>query len=129
MQRVGARPSSLRFQRSKGATNLPHSGQEIVVPASIANLGPGFDTLGVAVSLYLRVRIADVVDDGRSRLACRFADGPLGGPNRIEEAFEDFRRGGVGVRRSLSMYGATFRSEADSAAAPRQRLPGFGLAS
>jgi homoserine kinase len=65
-------------------------GQEIVVPASIANLGPGFDTLGVAVTLYLRVRIADVVDDGRGRLECRFAGGPLGGPNRIEEAFERF---------------------------------------
>ena len=65
-------------------------GQEILVPASIANLGPGFDTLGVAVTLYLRVRIADVVDDGRGRLECRFAGGPLGGPNRIEEAFERF---------------------------------------
>jgi homoserine kinase len=72
MQRVGAR---LR------------AGLEISVPASIANLGPGFDTLGVAVDLYLRLRIANVVNDGRGRLECRFADGPLGGPNRIETAF------------------------------------------
>src|SRR5574339_338203 len=63
------------------------TGEEIAVPASISNLGPGFDTLGVAVSLYLRVRVAAVVDDGRGRLECRFSDGPLGGPNRIEEAF------------------------------------------
>jgi len=70
-----------------GATSLPRVGQEIVVPASISNLGPGFDTLGVAVSLYLRVRIVRVVDDGRRRLECRFENGPLGGPNRIEEAF------------------------------------------
>jgi len=75
MQRLGA-----RLRR----------GQEIVVPGSISNLGPGFDTLGVAVSLYLRVRIAGIVDDRRGRLECRFVDGPLGGPNRIEEAFLEF---------------------------------------
>jgi homoserine kinase len=78
MQRVGAR---LR------------AGHEISVPASIANLGPGFDTLGVAVDLYLRVRVANVVDDGRGRLECRFADGPLGGPNRIDTAFRAFPAG------------------------------------
>jgi homoserine kinase len=64
------------------------AGREIVVPASISNLGPGFDTLGIAVALYLRVRVADVIADGRGRLECRFADGPLGGPNRIETAFK-----------------------------------------
>jgi homoserine kinase len=74
------------MQRVTG-TVRPRSGQEIVVPASIANLGPGFDTLGVAVGLYLRVRVAKVVRDGRGQLECRFADGPLGGPNRIEAAF------------------------------------------
>ncbi len=78
MQRVGAR---LR------------AGREIRVPASIANLGPGFDTLGVAVDLYLRVRVANVVDDGRGRLECRFAEGPLGGPNRIDTAFRAFPAG------------------------------------
>src|SRR5262245_14421810 len=66
-------------------------GTEITVPASISNLGPGFDTLGVAVSLYLRVRVASLVNDGRGRLECRFASGPLGGPNRIEQAFQDVR--------------------------------------
>jgi homoserine kinase len=66
-------------------------GTEITVPASISNLGPGFDTLGVAVSLYLRVRVASFVNDGRGRLECRFASGPLGGPNRIEQAFQEFR--------------------------------------
>jgi homoserine kinase len=64
------------------------AGREIVVPASISNLGPGFDTLGIAVALYLRVRVADVIADGRGRLQCRFTDGPLGGPNRIETAFK-----------------------------------------
>jgi homoserine kinase len=60
---------------------------DIVVPASIANLGPGLDTLGLAVGLYLRVRVTAVIEDGRGRLACRFLDGPLGGPNRIQRAF------------------------------------------
>jgi homoserine kinase len=65
--------------------------REIAVPASIANLGPGLDTLGLAVSLYLRVRVTAIVDDGRGRLACRFVDGPIGGPNRIERAFKALR--------------------------------------
>ena len=30
---------------------------EIKVPGSIANLGPGFDTLGLAVQLYLRLQV------------------------------------------------------------------------
>jgi len=63
------------------------AGREIVVPASIANLGPGFDTLGIAVALYLRVRVTEVIADGRGRLVCRFADGQPVGPNRIEKAF------------------------------------------
>ena len=67
------------------------SSREIVVPASIANLGPGLDTLGLAVSLYLRVRVTDVVDDGRGRLTCRFLDGPIGGPNGIERGFKALR--------------------------------------
>jgi homoserine kinase len=65
--------------------------REIVVPASIANLGPGLDTLGLAVSLYLRVRVTAVLDDGRGALRCRFVDGPIGGPNRIERAFTSLR--------------------------------------
>lgn len=63
----------------------PH---EVAVPASIANLGPGLDTLGLAVGLYLRVTVTNVVDDGAGRLICRFCDGPLGGPNRIQQGFD-----------------------------------------
>ena len=63
------------------------TGTEIAVPASIGNLGPGFDTLGLAVSLYLRVRVARVVPDGRGRLVCRFADGVPASPNLIARAF------------------------------------------
>ncbi len=73
------------------AARLRGKGTEIVVPASIANLGPGLDTLGLAVALYLRVTVTAVSDDGRGGLACRFLDGPIGGPNRIERAFKALR--------------------------------------
>jgi homoserine kinase len=77
------------MQRLKAQTG--GAPREIVVPASIANLGPGLDTLGLAVSLYLRVRVTAIVDDGRGRLKCRFVDGPIGGPNAIERAFKAVR--------------------------------------
>jgi homoserine kinase len=73
------------------ATRARGPAREIVVPASIANLGPGLDTLGLAVTLYLRVRVTEIVQDGRGRLRCRFLDGPLRGPNRIERAFKALR--------------------------------------
>ena len=78
-----SRGDGRRMQRVKGGS----ASREIVVPASIANLGPGLDTLGLAVGLYLRVRVTRVIDDGLGRLTCRFAGGPLGGPNRIQRAF------------------------------------------
>jgi homoserine kinase len=64
---------------------------EIVVPASISNLGPAFDALSVAVDLYLRVRIAD--GDGRKpdSLETEFTRLPPGGPNRVEAAFRAAR--------------------------------------
>ena len=76
MQRVAARRGR--------KTPVP---RDVIVPGSIANLGPGFDTLGIAVALYLRVRVTAVSEDGRGTLTCRFLDGPIGGPNRIEEGF------------------------------------------
>src|SRR5205085_11592574 len=61
--------------------------RELRVPASIGNVGPGFDTLGLAVALYLTVRVRDIASDGRGRLVCRFLDGAPQGKNRIEQAF------------------------------------------
>jgi homoserine kinase len=58
---------------------------EIKVPASIANIGPGFDTLAVAVRLYLRLR-AQVVP-GEGELHFEFVDSRLDGENYIERAF------------------------------------------
>ena len=63
------------------------TGTEIAVPASIGNLGPGFDTLGLAVSLYLRVRVTQVAADGKARLVCRFVDGAPAASNLIARAF------------------------------------------
>ena len=75
------------------ASSLPGSGVslssiapfEIKVPGSIANLGPGFDTLGVAVQLYLRLSVTPL--PGNNELRFRFIDGGPGGENYIERAF------------------------------------------
>jgi len=61
---------------------------DVVVPGSVANLGGGFDTLGVAVQLYLRVRIVDVSDDGAGRLTVVQSTPPVRGKNAVERSFE-----------------------------------------
>ena len=63
------------------------TGAEITVPGSIANLGPGLDTLAVAVQLYLRVRITRVSASERGSLHFDFGPIQLAGENRIETAF------------------------------------------
>jgi homoserine kinase len=59
-----------------------------VVPASVANLGGGFDTLAVAVQLYLRVRIIDVRPDGGGRLTVVRSIPSVRGRNAVERAYE-----------------------------------------
>src|SRR5262249_46949806 len=61
---------------------------DVVVPGSVANLGGGFDTLGVAVRLYLRVRIVDIRDDGGSRLTVVQSTPSVRGKNAVERSFE-----------------------------------------
>ena len=63
---------------------------EIKVPASIANLGPGFDTLAVAVQLYLRLTVRTI--PGHDRLEFHFFDHQLCGENYIERAFRFLAR-------------------------------------
>ena len=58
---------------------------EIRVPASIANLGPGFDTLAVAVQLYLNLNVT--ILDGTNELTFEFPDCQIDGENYIERAF------------------------------------------
>lgn len=65
--------------------------QEIVVPGSISNLGPAFDTLAVAVDLYLRVRVAARDAARRDELETEFVGAPPPGANRVEEAFRAAR--------------------------------------
>jgi homoserine kinase len=63
-------------------------GDEVVVPGSVANLGGGFDTLGVAVQLYLRATIVEVREDGGSKLVVARSVPPVSGQNALERAFE-----------------------------------------
>jgi homoserine kinase len=60
----------------------------VLVPASVANFGAGFDTLAVAVQLYLRVRILDVRHDGAARLTVVRSSPLVRGRNALERAFE-----------------------------------------
>lgn len=62
----------------------------ITVPGSIANLGPGFDVLAVAVQLYLRLNVTIV--DGSEKLEFNFVDQQLTGENYIERAFRFLAR-------------------------------------
>lgn len=64
----------------------------MLVPASVANLGGGFDTLAVAVQLYMRVRIVDVRHGGEARLTVVRSMPPVRGRNAVERAFEAVAR-------------------------------------
>ena len=55
------------------------------VPASSANLGPGFDTLAAAVSLYLEV---DVEETGEFAVISELPGVPLDRSNLVVQAFE-----------------------------------------
>ncbi len=59
---------------------------EIRVPASIANLGPGFDTLAVAVQLYLNLCVTEL--KGTNELQFDFNGLKIDGENYIERAFQ-----------------------------------------
>lgn len=61
------------------------SGFEIKIPASLANLGPGFDTLAVAVQLYLKLSVKR--QPGANELKFQFVGCRLDGENYIERAF------------------------------------------
>lgn len=81
-------------------------GSELVVPGSISNLGPGFDALSVAVQLYMRVRVVEILPGSPDVFDAAFLGAPPGGENRIEVAFRRAAasRGGAapGVRIEIS---------------------------
>jgi homoserine kinase len=62
------------------------------VPGSVANLGGGFDTLGVAVQLYLRATITDIRDDEGTRLVVTRSTPAVNGQNALEKAFDAMAR-------------------------------------
>jgi homoserine kinase len=62
-------------------------GAVIAVPASSANLGPGFDTLAVALRLYLRLRVCAVLDGPTSGLEFDLCGTRLDGDNYVERSF------------------------------------------
>jgi len=66
---------------------LVDTNTHIAVPASVANLGPGFDTLAVAVQLYLRVTIVEVKADGLGRVAALRSYPAMPVENGIERAY------------------------------------------
>lgn len=74
---------------------------EITVPASIANLGPGLDTLAVAVQLYLRVRARRI--SGTNELLFDFRNFQLNGSNCIERAFRHLAERGSAAFPSLEI--------------------------
>ncbi len=63
------------------------TGERIAVPASISNLGPGFDALSVAVRLYLEVEIVDVNPSAPNALDFDFGGIVVPGENRIARGF------------------------------------------
>ena len=65
---------------------------EIIVPGSIANLGPGLDTLAVAIQLYLRVRVRSVSSQEPGRLQFAFGTTHFPPENRIETSFRFLSR-------------------------------------
>ena len=120
---------------------------EVAVPGSIGNVGPGFDTLGLAVALYLRVRIVRIVPDGRGEAGFRFIDNPPLGDNRIRGAFEFVgprtrrppsievevrsripQRAGLGSSAAATVAGLRLRELVDGRKLPEQALLAAGSA-
>ena len=79
-------------EEAAGAAESAAGRELVVIPGSVANLGSGFDTLGVAVQVYLRARIVDVQHDAGSRLVVVRSEPPVRGNNAIERAFHALAR-------------------------------------
>ena len=82
-------PVANRVSEGQGLLHGPVSllNREVVVPGSTSNLGPGFDAIGLALQLYLRLRIVAIDEKRRRNISWSFIDRPLTGENAIERAF------------------------------------------
>jgi homoserine kinase len=58
----------------------------------VGNLGSGFDTLAVAVRLYLRLRVVEIRDDGAATLTVVKSTPATRGKNAVERAYEAIAR-------------------------------------
>ena len=100
----------LHYPRSSagGSIMRTHEDEVVVrVPGSIANLGPGFDTLAVAVQLYLTLHVR--LAPGEGELRFEFVNQRLDGENYIERAFRFIAaRHGFPFPLSTSRWRATF---------------------
>lgn len=70
-------------------------GLRLSIPASTSNLGPGFDFLGLALALFLDLRVIGRAEDGRTRfveLEGTAADWPQGEANLVQLAFDHVLR-------------------------------------
>ncbi len=83
-------------------------GTEIVVPGSIANLGPAFDAMSVAVQLYLRLSVIDVDPSSADAIEWVFDGTAPAGENRIDTAFQRARS-----RSGKSLPGLRVRVDSD----------------
>ncbi len=63
-------------------------GREFIVPASVANLGSGFDALAVAVQLYLRVRVVGIGNGDRGAVRSHFGAVPLDGDDYVARSIQ-----------------------------------------
>ena len=76
------------------------------IPGSIANIGPGFDTLAVAVQLYLTLRVRR--EPNKQGLNFHFVDQKLEGENYIERAFRF-----IAARHNFPIPSLTVQVESD----------------
>jgi CHAT domain-containing protein len=78
-----ARSSPLSDPGGVRSTSTSGSARQIAVPGSVANLGPGFDALSVAVQLYLTLDVVDVRPGAPGQLQFTF----VGGQKATETGF------------------------------------------